>query len=164
MTVEIHDNFLDPADHQLILETMTDSSQFPWYYNNGIAHGPSLDPRDFQFTHSFYRHHAWNSEFGNMLEPLLEKIKPVAILRIKANLGPIEAEHRYGGWHNDYEVQCKTAVYYVNTNNGWTEFKDGQKAESLANRLVEFDSHHEHSGVSQTDTSVRVLINLNYIK
>jgi len=38
------------------------------------------------------------------------------------------------------------------------------KVESVANRLVEFDSNLEHTGSSCTDENIRVVINLNYFK
>ena len=56
----------------------------------------------------------------------------------------------------------KTSTYYINTNNGWTEFEDGGKVESVANRMLVFDSNLVHGGVSCTDEKTRILINFNY--
>jgi hypothetical protein len=56
----------------------------------------------------------------------------------------------------------KTAVFYVNTNNGGTIFLNGKKTNSVANRLVEFDSHQKHAAVDCTDEKVRVVVNFNY--
>ena len=57
------------------------------------------------------------------------------------------------------------AVIYVNTNNGYTEFKDGEevrKVESVANRMVFFDAELSHRGVSSTDSRYRCVINFNW--
>ena len=53
-------------------------------------------------------------------------------------------------------------IYYVNGNNGYTEFEDGTKVESVENRFVSFAGDLIHRGVNQTDTKERVVINFNY--
>jgi hypothetical protein len=57
-----------------------------------------------------------------------------------------------------------TAIYYLNGNNGYTEFEDGTKIETVSNRIVIFDGLKKHRGVSQTDTTFRYVINLNFIE
>ena len=81
--------------------------------------------------------------------------------RIKANMGPRTHEIRRNKFHIDFP-NIITAVYYINTNNGWTEFKNGDKVESVANRIIIFDSDTIHTGTTCTDEKVRVLINFNY--
>ena len=67
------------------------------------------------------------------------------------------------GFHIDFHYEhSRTAIFYVNTNNGYTEFEDGTKVESVANRFVSFAGDLLHRGVSQTDTKERVVINFNY--
>ena len=64
----------------------------------------------------------------------------------------------------DTEItQCKTCVFYLNTNDGYTMFKDGTKVESVENRLVLFDSQTQHCGTSCTDKRKRVVLNINYV-
>ena len=59
----------------------------------------------------------------------------------------------------------ETAIFYVNTNNGYTIFKDSQeKVDCIENRLVTFPTDTDHCGVSCTDSKQRVVINFNYIK
>jgi hypothetical protein len=91
-------------------------------------------------------------------------INPTALIRIKANLGGRHHEIQEQGYHTDFTFECRTAVYYLNTNNGYTIFEDGTKVESVANRLVEFNSLLKHSGTSHTDTKIRSVINLNYYR
>ena len=52
---------------------------------------------------------------------------------------------------------------YINTNNGYTLFKSGEKIDSVANRLLIFDGLKEHSTVVQTDTPARYIINFNLL-
>ena len=58
--------------------------------------------------------------------------------------------------------QWTTSIFYVNTNNGYTEFEDGTKVESVENRLVTFSLNMKHRGTSCTDEKTRVVINFNY--
>ena len=56
----------------------------------------------------------------------------------------------------------KTSIFYVNTNNGYTEFEDGTIVRSIENRFVEFSGDTLHRGVSSTDVKKRIVINFNY--
>ena len=56
-----------------------------------------------------------------------------------------------------------TAIFYLNTNNGYTLFEDGTKVESVANRFVTFPNGLRHTGTSTTNASFRMVINFNYV-
>ena len=58
--------------------------------------------------------------------------------------------------------QWTTSIFYINTNNGHTRFENGKRVESVANRMVTFPSHLQHTGTSCTNARTRVLINFNY--
>ena len=85
-----------------------------------------------------------------------------AIQRIKANLNPRHHKIIKHGFHTDVDYECNTAIFYLNTNNGYTEFEDGNKVPSVANRMIIFPSTVRHSGTTCTDAKRRVLINFNY--
>ena len=91
----------------------------------------------------------------------------MAIWRIKANLQLHGGEAYKSNWHYDftgdgYPVEnMETAIYYVNSNNGYTEFNDC-KVESVANRMVFFPSNTKHRGVNATNVKARYVINFNY--
>ena len=57
----------------------------------------------------------------------------------------------------------KTAIFYINSNNGYTVFKDNSKVISRENRLCLFNGHIEHAGVSCTDARRRIVLNINYL-
>ena len=66
------------------------------------------------------------------------------------------------GFHTDYTFEKHTTlVYSVNTNNGYTEFKDGTKIPSVAKQLLIFDGNIPHRSVGQTDTNNRINLNIN---
>ena len=59
-------------------------------------------------------------------------------------------------------IRCSyTAVYYINSCNGYTYFEDGYKVKSVANRIVIFPRDTQHSGTTSSD-SYRQVINFNY--
>ena len=158
--MKVIDNFL-PSYQFKILERMMRSTEFPWYYNDGIL--KTHEPHQYQFTHLFYYKGDKNfsSEFLPLLDSGINKLGLTRLWRIKANLNPRTLFHRKAGYHIDFEDIMK-AVYYVNTTNGWTEFKKVCRVKSVANRVVIFDSNLEHSGVTCTDEKRRMVINFNY--
>ena len=85
-------------------------------------------------------------------------------MRVKANLQTYTPELVINDWHTDMDYGNKTAIYYVNTCDGYTEFEEtGQKVESIRNRIVIFDGSMRHRGTTTTNSKIRMLINFNYI-
>ena len=166
--MKIEDNFLDQEDFDKIQNIMMGTT-FSWFYNDGIVDENEVDR--FQFIHRFYKYDAPRSAYFEILNPMFKKINGISLLRIKANLltkTPNIVEHAF---HVDLDFMSKkkqkqwtTSIFYVNTNNGYTEFEDGTKVESVANRLVTFPSNIKHRGTSCTDEKIRILINFDYFK
>ena len=109
------------------------------------------------------------SQFAEQMNPILEIINPLSLLRIKANLLTRTPKIIENEFHVDLtdlseekSKQVTTSIFYVNTNNGYTEFEDGTKVESVANRLVTFPANMKHTGTFCTDEKTRVVINFNY--
>lgn len=158
------DNYLDDVTFNELSGVMLGTT-FPWFYNDTI-----VSPDDggyFQFVHSFYEEHIPRSKMFNLLEPVLNKLEPKGLLRIKANTTTKTDQHIIHKQHVDLDFTLPniyTSVLYINTNNGGTVFEKGYEVYSLANRLVTFPMHELHSGKTCTDEKRRVVINFNYIK
>jgi hypothetical protein len=165
MSYEIKDNFLDDVSFTQIQSVFIDNPNFPWFYSNGISElDTSSDVYKFQFTHSLFKENQGiASDFFQYIKPLINQINPKVLIRVKANLGTPTPINLEGGYHTDIDLVCKTAVFYLNENDGYTLFEDGTKVETKKNRFVSFDSHNKHTGVSQTNSRVRCVININYI-
>jgi len=157
--MKIIDNFLDEGDH-IILKDILMSNTFPWFFNHSKIKG-SKDLFDFQFTHIFYADNQINSNYFNCVESLLNKINPHALVRIKANLNVMSHKQVIYKKHKDQEFKCKAAIYYVNTNDGYTLFKN-KKINSVENRIVLFNSDEMHSSTNTTNSKSRIVINFNY--
>ena len=177
--MELIDNFLDQKEFDK-LQTSMMGGEFIWLYNDGIDIGPN-DPEknkypkvdDFMFTHLFYFSGVMRSQDCGILLPIFEIINPISLWRIKANLLTRTSSIDEQTFHIDNTdledspeklKHWRTAIFYVNTNNGYTEFEDGTKVESVANRMVTFSANLKHRGTSCTDEKTRIVINFNYFK
>jgi hypothetical protein len=166
MSYEVFDNYLDKDSFKVLKSVFVNNYNFPWYYNEIITKenlNEEFNLDRHQFTHVLYRENQGvSSDFYQYVVPLVDKINSPLLMRVKANLATRTEKHVEGGFHTDSKLNHKTAVFYLNTNNGYTLFENGEKVESLENRLVVFNSDVLHTGVSQTDTKIRCLLNINY--
>tara|TARA_R110000823_G_scaffold311919_1_gene438182 strand:- start:51 stop:554 length:504 start_codon:yes stop_codon:yes gene_type:complete len=163
MSVKIIDNFL-PKEEFNKLQNIIIGNNFDWYYNPSIDYEDKLNI-NFQFIHFFYNNN-WRGSNFNLIEPILNIIKPFSLVRIKANLLTKTNDIIVNEFHKDFKNinNLTTGIFYINNCNGYTLFKDDTKVESIANRFVSFDSQLEHTGTSCTDENTRVVINFNYFK
>jgi len=163
----IEDNFLDQNKFDKLQNTMMVQETFPWVFADGIDYIDDVNL--FQFIHIFYEYMP-GSPFHDEMIPILELINPISLWRIKANLLTRTSEIVENKFHSDLESklpeeklkQWTTSIFYVNTNNGYTEFEDGTKVGSVANRMVTFPTNIKHRGTSCTDQNTRIVINFNY--
>ena len=158
--IDVIDNFL-PPEKFYSLQKMFFSKTFPWFWGGEKVKGIDNYPYNWQMCHNFYQYsipHS-NQDIGSVIETL----KPNAIHKIKANLTFYTPQVYEHGLHTDVEdFECTTAIYYLNTNDGYTIFEDGTKVESVANRIVKFPSFIKHSGTTCTNKRRRIVLNLNY--
>ena len=151
-------NFLKKEDFKHIENTLHGIC-FPWFLNTVLTRSPDLH----QLCHIFFIHRTVNSDFFKDLKPILDILKPRQLLRIKANLLFKTSKIVEHGYHVDANEPHHTAILYLNSNNGYTLFKDGKKITSEKNKLIKFDGSLRHTGSSCTDHSHRIVINFNYI-
>ena len=132
----------EPEIFQQINNTLRNPN-FPWFYSGTTA--DLYDSSDYLFYHWLYRDGSQMSEhFNKILMPLIGRLHINSLLRCKVNLYTKKSKH-------------------INTNNGYTLFKNKEKAPSVENTMVLFDGQREHCSVTQTDENVRINININYI-
>jgi len=167
----ITDNFLTEQDFGTIRDTIT-AGNFQWNFSQYVD-SQDEEPTPGQLVHTVYYGSVPCSEFYNSLVPIIEhKFGISALYRIKLNLQPRLPEPFTYMFHSDLSDDFEedvashwtTAIFYINTNNGYTEFENGEKVESVANRLVMFPSNFKHRGVTQTDEQTRIMINFNFLK
>ena len=163
MGIHVVDDFLSSQHFEMIHSEMM-GDNFDWYFTDGISVIPQAGR--YQFIHNFYKRFLGPTTSMELIVPIVDKLglKPESVIRIKANLNTRTLFNRRTGFHTDFSEAGPhtTAIYYVNTNNGYTLFKGGKKIKSVENRLIVFDSTLEHQGVTCTDEKRRVVINFNY--
>jgi hypothetical protein len=153
-SIKVIDNFLSDEEFNEVFSMIADS-EFPWFYGLVVSGSKYT-----QFTHCFYQHDEPTYYYPRM-KFFRDKLKMKSLVRIKANLNPRTETLNEHDYHIDF-TNMKTAVFYLNTCNGYTKFKTGEKVDSVKNRIVIFDSNLEHTGTSCTDTHARLVINFNY--
>ena len=169
--MEIIDDFLPPSAFKEVQDVLL-GKQFSWYFIPYINHNSEHERSNldwFEFCHMF-----WDPDHGKVSESATgiitlfrEPLDAYVFLRIKANLTVYSENPQPTDFHTDFNHpmpidKMTTAIYYVNTTNGYTEFIDGRKVESVANRLVKFPTNLRHQGTTCSDAKQRVVINFNY--
>jgi hypothetical protein len=161
MQYEVIDNYLPQEEFEKIRDVMM-SADFPWFYNPTLVYESKYIDRTMYFTHCFYKNSLSNSNFFELLFPLMSKINAKALIRVKANMYTNIGEKLSEESHIDYSYEHKGAIFYINTNNAPTVLEEGIEIESVANRILFFEPHKMHNMTYCTDQKVRVNININY--
>ena len=175
----ILDNVILPTQADFIEKNMisvekNQLSKIAWYFGDYVV-DPECEEKDtpkiylYMFVHQFFDSTcgiATNQENWNLIQPLRDKLDAGSYFRIKANLYPAVEKVYTHGFHIDLPYpNVLSAIYFVNSNNGYTYFKTDElmRVENIKNRLVIFPNGLLHSGTTCTDTKARVVINFNYI-
>jgi hypothetical protein len=178
--IRIIDNFL-PDDVFKEFQSIFLDSKFPWYFNESSVYD---DDSSSQFCHAIYMDMEPISYCWEYIKPILinglELKNYQSILRVKANATPsypsvVPKRFHYDLVKNgekdklknndDYDAEVSphnVAIIYINTNDGFTYFKDGAKVESIENRCVIFPGNLMHAGSTCTNSPVRIVLNVDY--
>ena len=157
--IEIIDNFL-PEEEFNSIQSLMMGGQFNWFYTDGLTYD---DDGLYLMLHMFYQPEVGeNSEYLPMWNTFMNKVEAKKCMRIKANLTFKTPTIELHPLHIDYE-DIKTATFYINTNDGYTEFENGVRVSSVANRVCIFDSNLQHRGTTHTEGDhQRIVVNFNY--
>jgi len=161
--IETKDKFLDDINFERLIKEFT-SDKLAWFLQHSIVDNDG----HIQMTHVIYDYKSPQSHMFNFMTPLIEQLNMCSIIRIKANLLFRTDKIIEHGMHIDIPEApsiAKTAVLYLNTNNGYTKFKDDTKVESVANRIAIFPNTLMHTGSTNTcEAPYRIVLNLDYIE
>ena len=160
MDKKIIDNFL-PQDYFVHLQRIMTDHNFPWLYNAEVANSGEIQDH-FYFTHNLFQDFQPTSSIFEEFVPFFKQLEMNAMVRARALLYANQGKQIVHEKHIDFKFPHKTAVFYMNTNNGYTEFEDGTKVESVENRIVFFDGSIPHNSSTCTDQKIRVVMSINY--
>ena len=176
-TVKMQDNVYPEEEFNRIQHEIM-GSEFPWYLQeSGVSSNVKNGGYGFQFTHQLCDVDGNVSFYNNLFRNLYMRLGIKRLLRSKLNLlYKTDKIHEFQPFHIDLSENnppWTTSIFYINTNNGYTLFKDGTKIESVANRIVEFDGHTAHTGSTHTigtpcheydEGRFRVVLNINFLR
>ena len=172
----IIDDVLPIEEFDKLTKFIVFNNQLPLTIDGGVSHAPDKehynqekedDHRNWYASHVSYINNVPISiifEFiANILKPVFERAQLKSLVRIKTNFYPYTHEIFEHSPHRDYDFHCVGGVLSLNTCDGFTRLEDGTKVDSIANRLLLFDSSQNHNSSTTTNAKGRYNININYI-
>ena len=160
--IEIIDNFLSDFDFRII-ENQFLGPKIMWQFNPTTEYEFHSEKQPFQFVHGLYNNFSPQSEYFHYIKPFTKKLNVNAFFRVKVNLTTRLERIIEGDFHVDQFFDHKVAIFYLNTCDGYTLFENGEKVNSVENRIVLFNGSLKHKGTNCTDKQRRVVINFNYL-
>jgi len=162
--MQVTDNFLQKEYYEHLYNIITDT-QFPWMYQNRVANhseNPEANLNHYYFVHSLFHDYKIESRFYEEFIHLFKVLDVQFLHRARVLMFVNQGEQHIHDTHIDHKVHCKTALIYMNSNDGFTQFEDGERVESIKNRLLIFDGSVPHSSSTATDTKERMLLSVTY--
>ena len=162
MKYEIKDNFL-PQENLNILKNEIFSSYFPWYFQEkiNIHHKNNQKDLSYYMTHNVFLDNTPSGYWNLFTKNLLFFIPHNEVIRVVVNLYPRSEKININELHVDYPYEHKSALFSLNTCDGFTSFEN-KKIDSKENRILFFEGHKKHSSSTCTNTKARFNININY--
>jgi len=168
VNINIDDDYLAEDYFNNLVEEFSVNTT-PYYICDGISHKKD---GHLQFTHIIYCEGKIASpEYFDTLKLYFNKLEVDKLIFCKVNLIPKTETLIEHEWHIDIneiteeqKKYAKTSVFYLNSTNGYTIFKDGIKVPSKANRHVMFPNHYEHASTTNTCSALyRLTLVTNYL-
>lgn len=172
MNVIVVDDFLPKPEFDVLHDTLMSKTRvvqwherFPWHYNSTVADDREVDEGNWYLNQTLYKV-GYVSPWFDIFKPILHNIENKLqfniheVIRVRANLYPNAPKTRAHPDHIDQEFPHTVGMFYINTNNGPTTI-NGKDYDSVANRMILFDGSYMHHSNLQTDTKIRVNVNIN---
>ena len=175
MTYEVIDNFLEQESLETLQSIILGSTDSNFYWsiitevaanaNNEKYYNAEIENKLWNWygIHTIYNNTVPRSPyFDDIINIFRNKWELKSLIRIKVNFYPYTSEVKEHGRHIDYDFEHKAAVFSLNTCNGFTRMSNGDKVDSVANRIVFFDGSEYHNSSTTSDQKGRYNINFNY--
>ena len=165
---QFYDDFLEKKYFDRLVEQIN-SRDFPWKYCDTVSH--SLDEsristqeleEQFYFVHNIYENNKPLSPLYEYILPVYDKLDIRSLMRSRIIMYMNQGKQIIHEKHFDFHYDHNAALLYLNTNNGFTEFVDGTRCDSVENRLVIFNGRIEHTSSTCTDVKKRQVLTINY--
>jgi hypothetical protein len=166
--ITIIDKFLSYPDFINLRDLIYYKEDFLYHIHRSVAYDNDVKQNwNWYGTHMFYQDMKPNSKFFSIIDELFtekmnEKLGLHTYYRVKGNFYPWTETLKEHPWHTDYTFPHKGALFSLNTCDGYTEFEDGTKVESVENRMLLFNPCIKHRSTTTTNDKGRYNINFNY--
>ena len=161
----LHDNLMSKYDN-LVSRTGEEFHEcFPWVYSDTVGNEFDVAEGNWYFSSRLYEA-GYVSPWFEIFKPILHNIENKLqftirdLIRVRANLYTNAGISKAHPDHIDQSFQHTVGMFYINTNNGPTTI-NGTDYDSVANRMILFDGSYMHHSNLQTDTKIRVNVNIN---
>jgi hypothetical protein len=161
MTYKIIDNFLEKEKFKELQEIVMNSN-FPWFFQKTVNDNHKKEDNTCYFTHAAFKKNEKSHICNYILDLFDNKIKAKSYIRIKFNCYPKTNILEIHEPHIDYPYKHKGAIFYINSNDGFTILEKNIKVNSIENRMLFFEANKFHSSTSCTNVKARFNINFNY--
>lgn len=173
--MEVIDNFLPEEEFLFLQKEIVFNSSVPFFLSDAVALDSIENIEDGNWNwygaHLLYFSPSPCSSYYDMVyEVLVKKLIECdkapflrALLRMKINFYPFTCKLKEHHPHYDYDFDHTGCIFSLNTCDGYTKLEDGTKIDSVANRILIFDSSKLHSSTTTTNQKGRFNININYV-
>ena len=174
MTYKVIDNFLEEeelTELQSLIIGDGNNLDFDWKIITDVAalrsHEDYNNKIETQLWNWYGVHPVYNTlplspHFDYITSFFRGKWELKSLIRIKVNFYPYTNEVKEHSQHYDYSFSHHGAVFSLNTCDGFTRMSNGDKVDSVANRIVFFDPSELHNSSTTSNQKGRYNINFNY--
>jgi len=183
---EVYDDFLPKDYFEHLDNQILHTNKFRWLFQEKVATNDDELNEQFYFICSFYNNLHVESDFYYQLRPIFDLLEVKSIIRARAIMYMNQGKLIEHAPHIDMGYEHKAALIYMNTCNGYTgmvnddwerDFSDpysfknnddeymfdqGNRVESVANRLCLHDGSVPHYSTTCTDARKRLVLAINY--
>lgn len=175
MNYKVVDNFLEENEFKylqnLIVSNDGDRRDFPWKITTDVAsetinkdYNSKIEKQlwNWYAMHPIYHTVPESPYYDDIFNIFKDKWYLKSLIRIKVNFYPYTNEIKEHAKHQDYDFSHHGAVFSLNTCDGFTRMSNGDKIDSVANRIVFFDASEYHNSSTTSNQKGRYNINFNY--
>jgi len=171
-TPTIIDNYLPDAVFEDLKNTIVYNENFDLNFQYKVSlYDDDIEDKtlwNYYFTHSIFKNCQPTSKYfpliyNTFITRLSRDNTLKTLQRIKVNCYPhtdVVKEHQM---HCDKTWFIKAALFTLNTCDGYTKMENGDKIESIENRLILFDASKLHCSTTTSNEKSRYNINFNFL-
>ena len=161
--MKIIDRFCPEDYFKKIVDGIVWNYNFTWNLQDVVATDDE-NQFDWYATHIVYKDSSPLSPYWEGLGNLVYSLPDFrSLIRVKINFYSRTETIIEHAKHIDCPFEHKGAILSLNTCDGFTRLEDDTKIESIANRLLVFDSSKPHNSSTTTNAKGRFNININYL-